>query len=84
MTKLFHDGIMKFYDAIDTKNKISVILEKFSGVNMYSYIKNFHGNILNDEEHVKHLFKSIVESVAYMHSCNVVHRDLNLENILVD
>ena len=30
------------------------------------------------------IFKSLVESIAYLHNNNVVHRDLKLENILVD
>ena len=35
MSKLNHDGIMKYYDAIDQSNKISIIVEYINGNNLY-------------------------------------------------
>ena len=36
------------------------------------------------EHQVKHLFKQLVEAVGYLHSRNVSHRDLKLDNIMVE
>ena len=37
-----------------------------------------------DEARAKRYFKQMVEGLAYCHSKNICHRDLKLENILVD
>ena len=33
---------------------------------------------------IKAVFKKIVEGVGYLHSCDVVHRDIKLNNIVLD
>lgn len=43
-----------------------------------------HGSRMQDENEIKVIFKKVVESVKYMHEKNVVHRDIKLENILLD
>ena len=83
LSKLDHDGIMKFYDAIDSGNKINIVIEYINGNNLYQYIRKRPGSRICDENEVKKIFKQVVESVAYMHSQNVVHRDLKLENVLI-
>lgn len=37
-----------------------------------------------DESTVKQIFLTIVQTVQWMHTHNIVHRDLKLENIIVD
>lgn len=36
------------------------------------------------EDTCKHIFKQLVSGVAYMHSKNYAHRDLKLDNILME
>lgn len=36
------------------------------------------------EELTKHIFKQIVAGIKYIHESNISHRDLKLENILID
>ena len=82
--RLDHPGIMKFHDAIDSGNKVSIVVEYINGNNLYQYIRKMHGSRMQDENEIKVIFKKIVESVKYMHEQNVVHRDIKLENILLD
>ena len=42
-----------------------------------------HNKPLNEEE-VRIIMKSILEGVAYIHNMNIIHRDLKLENILIN
>ena len=81
---LEHPGIMKFYDAIDSGNKISIVVEYVNGNNLYQYIRKLKGQRICDENEVKKIFTKIVQSVEYMHEQGVIHRDLKLENILID
>lgn len=76
---------MKFYDAIDEGGtKVSIIVEYINGNNLYQYIRKLPAHRINDENEVKNIFTKIVKSVEYMHDMGVIHRDLKLDNILID
>lgn len=75
---------MKYYDSIDSGNKVSIVVEYINGNNLYQYIRKLPGCRIIDENEVKKIFTKIVEAVEYMHEQNVCHRDLKLENILID
>jgi serine/threonine protein kinase len=84
LSKLDHVGIMKFVDSIDTGHRVNLVLEYINGNNLYQYIRKMPESRIRDEQEVKTIFKQILESVSYMHEQRVVHRDLKLENILID
>ena len=81
---LDHPGIMKFYDSIDDLKKVHVVVEYINGNNLYQYIRRQPCSRIQTEKELKEIFYQIVDSVAYMHSQNIVHRDLKLDNILLD
>lgn len=81
---LDHVGIMKFYDAIDSGSKVTIIVEYINGNNLFQYIRKLPGQRISDENEIKKIFTMIVKSVEYMHENNVIHRDLKLENVLID
>ncbi|KAH0795985.1 CAMK family protein kinase [Histomonas meleagridis] len=73
--------ITELYDVLDVIDGIYLILEYAEGGDLFSYIsskKTLH------EFEVKRFFHSIVKSVSIMHNNGYVHRDLKLENILLD
>lgn len=84
LSKLKHDGIMGFVDSIKEHNKVHVIVEYINGNNLYQYIRKLPESRIKNEEEVKVIFKKVLESVKYMHDQNVIHRDLKLENVLID
>ena len=49
---------------------------------MYDYIMKHDQGL--DESVARRYFKQIVQAIHYCHKLHVVHRDLKLENILVD
>eukprot|EP00347_Sterkiella_histriomuscorum_P006749 403351578 len=83
LSQLEHPNIMTLYEVIDTRTNVNLIMELCQGKSLYHYIKKKSG-LKIDEQECKKIFKQVVEAVAYLHQNNVCHRDLKLDNILVD
>lgn len=50
---------------------------------LHSYLKSKPGRKLREDE-CKFIFKQVVEGICYLHSKNIIHRDIKLENLLLD
>lgn len=80
--KLLHineNGKLKTSNG-DTKDVRYAVLELAPNGNFLDYIVN---NAL-DESIVRYYFKQLAEAVGYMHNQGICHRDLKLENLLLD
>lgn len=80
---LEHPNIMKLFEVIDSPSKCHLVMELCHGKNLYHYIKKRPSKCLNEEEAIP-IFRQIVSAVSYMHNKGLVHRDLKLENILIN
>ena len=83
LKKMDHNNIIKLYYALDEKRQIFLIMEYIGHMSLHSYLKSKPGRRL-DEKEAKKLFFQIVQAVNYCHAKNIVHRDIKLENILLD
>ncbi|KAI4145380.1 MAG: hypothetical protein L6R39_003821, partial [Caloplaca ligustica] len=72
-------GILPRYDK--PRRAIRRSLKGSSGDELYNYLLR-HGPI--PAEKVQRIFTQLVGAVAYVHNMSCVHRDLKLENILLD
>ncbi|XP_020659303.2 NUAK family SNF1-like kinase 1 [Pogona vitticeps] len=81
MSSLNHPHIITIYEVFENKDKIVIIMEYASKGELYDYISERRR--LNERE-TRHFFRQIVSAVHYCHKNGVVHRDLKLENILLD
>lgn len=73
--------ITKLYEVIVTETKVWMALEYCPGRELYEHLLTLHRIPLDE---CAKLFAQIVSAVHYAHSLNCVHRDLKLENILLD
>ena len=74
--------MVKLYDTFETEKHICFVIELCSGGDLFSYIKKRRRL---KENVAQFFFKQIVEGLAYIHNAKkVVHRDIKLENILLD
>ena len=78
---LHHPNIVKLYEMVETSQYIGMVLEYASGGELFDYILNHR--YLKDNT-ARKLFAQLVSGVGYLHKKGIVHRDLKLENLLLD
>ncbi|EAY04711.1 CAMK family protein kinase [Trichomonas vaginalis G3] len=78
--KMNHPGIIKIHDFIIDANYFYLVMDYCSGGTLLSQV----GINKLTEDAAKPLFKQILETVHYIHSQGIAHRDLKLENIMLD
>lgn len=78
---LAHPNIVRLHEMVQTEKHIGIILEYASGGELFDYILN--QRYLKDPQ-ARRLFAQLVSGVGYLHKKGIVHRDLKLENLLLD
>lgn len=81
MSSLAHPHIINIYEVFENKEKMVIVMEYASKGDLYDYICEKQSI---SESQARHLFRQIVSAVHYCHRNGIVHRDLKLENILLD
>jgi serine/threonine protein kinase len=79
-TRLSHPSISKLYSVYESDSSISLILEYLPHGDLYKRVlskKHFH------DSDVSKFARNLLEVLEYLHSKNIVHRDLKLENIMM-
>ena len=81
MRKLNHPNITKILEMFEDEKYILIIMEYINGGNLFSFVKKRRKL---SEKISKFLFRQIILGINHIHSQNIVHRDIKLENILID
>jgi len=80
---LEHRNIVKFFDYFRCTNYLYVVMELVKGQSLREYIKSMPNKKLNEENAIK-ILKEITIALHYCHTNNIFHRDIKLDNILID
>lgn len=81
MSSLCHPHIISISEVFENSSKIVIVMEYASQGDLYDYISERQR--LSEQE-ARRFFRQIVSAVQYCHANGIVHRDLKLENILLD
>ena len=86
LTSVKHPNIVKYIDLKKTKNHWYVITEFISGGSLTDILHKYMAMYQRPfpEDIVQHIMRQIVSAVQYLHFNRIIHRDLKLDNILVN
>ncbi|KAK4377599.1 hypothetical protein RND71_003895 [Anisodus tanguticus] len=80
MRMLRHPHIVRLHEVLATKTKIYYVMEFAKGGELFTKVTK--GRFSEDLS--RRYFQQLISAVDYCHSRGVYHRDLKLENILLD
>ncbi|RZC11299.1 Serine/threonine-protein kinase SAPK3 isoform B [Glycine soja] len=78
---LRHPNIIRFKEVLLTPTHLAIVLEYASGGELFERICTA-GRFSEDE--ARYFFQQLISGVSYCHSMEICHRDLKLENTLLD
>lgn len=81
LKQLTHPNIVRLHKMEESERHFGIVLEYASGGELFDYILNHR--YLKDNA-ARRLFAQLVSGVGYLHKKGIVHRDLKLENLLLD
>ena len=86
LKEISHPYIIHFEAIKHTIHNYYIITEFCNGGDLSSCLKKYKSLYYYpfSEEIVQHLMRQIVSAIKYLHSKRIIHRDLKLENILVN
>lgn len=76
-----HKNVVKLYDSFETSGHLCFVMEICAGGDLLSFVRR---RKKLDETMAKFLFKQVALGLAYCHRNLVLHRDIKLENLLLD
>ncbi|RCV14602.1 hypothetical protein SETIT_2G439100v2 [Setaria italica] len=81
MKLIQHPNVVRLYEVMGSRTKIYIVLEFVMGGELHDIVAT-SGRLKEDE--ACRYFQQLINAVDYCHSRGVYHRDLKLENLLLD
>ena len=81
LNDLDHPHIIKLIEVIDGSKALHLVMEYMHGGEVFSVVDR-HGRMA--EDYARQIIKQIASALAYVHSKGIAHRDLKLENLLMN
>ncbi|XP_011867469.1 PREDICTED: uncharacterized protein LOC105561778 isoform X2 [Vollenhovia emeryi] len=81
MSSVQHPNIIHIYEVFENREKMVLVMEYAAGGELYDYLSE--RKVLGEHE-ARRIFRQIATAVFYCHKHKICHRDLKLENILLD
>ncbi|KAF8949206.1 CBL-interacting serine/threonine-protein kinase 21 [Haplosporangium gracile] len=82
LKSIHHPNIVGFREVVETSLQMCIVLDYASGGELFEYVADKRA--IASEQDIQCIFAQIVDAVDYLHQLNIVHRDLKLENVLLE
>ena len=81
-----HPNIIKLHEIKQTLNNFYLVFELCNGGNLSDCLEKYNKNYGKPftQEIVQHIMKQVVSGIQYLHNKKILHRDLKLDNILLN
>ena len=81
MNKIKHSNIIRLFEVFESSKHFLMVMEYAGGGDL---LHNLKENKIEGEQRIKEIFKQVVHGLAHCHCRSVLHRDVKLDNILID
>ncbi|XP_064942519.1 serine/threonine-protein kinase SAPK7 isoform X1 [Musa acuminata AAA Group] len=78
---LCHPNIIRFKEVVVTPTHLAIVMEYAAGGELFERI--CHAGRFSEDE-ARYFFQQLISGVSYCHYMQICHRDLKLENTLLD
>ncbi|KAF9272335.1 hypothetical protein BGZ68_002502 [Mortierella alpina] len=82
LKSIHHPNIIGFREVVETSLQMCIVLDYASGGELFEFVADKRA--MASEQDMQYIFAQIVDAVDYLHQHNTVHRDLKLENVLLE
>jgi len=80
LRSLQHPHIIRLYDVFISPHQIYIIMELMEGGELFDYVVQ-KGTLT--EEEASRIVRKVTSALVFMHSKNIIHRDMKPENLLL-
>ena len=81
LKKIKHSNVIWLLEVFESPKHLLIVMEYSNDSDLLRYVKT-HGKI--PEEKAWYFFKNITTGLAHIHCWSVLHRDIKLDNVLLD
>ncbi|CAH1798334.1 unnamed protein product [Owenia fusiformis] len=81
LQRLDHPNIVRLYEVLETDNSYYMVTEYVEGESLHDFMNN-RKHLREDETRL--FMRQVISAVDHMHRTGVVHRDIKLDNFLID
>ncbi|EAR85698.3 Serine/Threonine kinase domain protein (macronuclear) [Tetrahymena thermophila SB210] len=78
-----HKHVLKLLEVFENRKLIFIVTEYFRGQDLMKMMKERNGEPYTENQ-VRYMLTQIISGLRYIHGNMVLHRDIKLDNILVD
>lgn len=80
---LNHSGVVKYYGEFSVESDSYIVLEYIEGMDLFEFLRSRQFSPVS-EEFAQKIFKQVIRAVIYIHGKGIVHRDIKLDNIVLN
>lgn len=82
LKRLHHPNIVRVIASYEDKEHMYMIMQLCKGKELYEHL--YKENRRFSEDDVRNLIRNLLRAIAFLHSNFITHRDLKLENLLLE